>query len=281
MTETRSDLIYDIGLFDGSDTAYYLFRGYNVVAVDANPLMIEKAKLRFAREIEAKRLKLLNVGIAERPGTATFWISDVPGWSSFDRTLASRDGTAHRPVSVSGVPFSQLLAENGIPHYLKIDIVGNDKLCVNALRGNKIPRFISVGVDRVRDSTVVSEEQATAMLDLLRDVGYTRFKLVVQGLGYRSVRRNRFTSLCLRLVTSAARGRLRVRGVSKIVERFTDSARIAPLGFPFSPSCSGPWGDDIPGGWLTFEEASSVCFRERRPFIRPHHGFWRDWHATY
>ena len=31
----HSDLIYDVGLFDGGDTAYYLFRGYNVVAIDA------------------------------------------------------------------------------------------------------------------------------------------------------------------------------------------------------------------------------------------------------
>ena len=35
MMEARSDLIYDVGLYDGGDTAYYLFRGYNVVAVDA------------------------------------------------------------------------------------------------------------------------------------------------------------------------------------------------------------------------------------------------------
>jgi len=32
MAGLRSDLIYDVGLFDGGDTADYLFRGYNVVA---------------------------------------------------------------------------------------------------------------------------------------------------------------------------------------------------------------------------------------------------------
>jgi hypothetical protein len=35
--EAHSDLIYDVGLLDGADTAYYLFRGFRVVAVDANP----------------------------------------------------------------------------------------------------------------------------------------------------------------------------------------------------------------------------------------------------
>jgi SAM-dependent methyltransferase len=51
-------LIYDVGLFDGGDTAYYLFRGYNVVAIDANPVMVERARLRFAQEIRDKRLTL-------------------------------------------------------------------------------------------------------------------------------------------------------------------------------------------------------------------------------
>jgi FkbM family methyltransferase len=101
--------------------------------------MVEKAALRFAGEIRAKRLTLLNVGISETPGTATFWISDVPEWSSFDRAIASRDGTAHRPVSVSVVPFSQLLAKHGVPYYLKIDIEGNDRLCVDALRVARFP----------------------------------------------------------------------------------------------------------------------------------------------
>jgi len=111
MEEARSNLIFDVGLFDGENTAYYLFRGYNVVAVDANPFAVLKARLRFAKEIVAKRLTLLNVGISRTSGTATFWISDHPDWSSFDRTIASRDGTAHSSVSVSTVSFSQLLTE--------------------------------------------------------------------------------------------------------------------------------------------------------------------------
>src|SRR6187399_1860552 len=112
MPNILSDVIYDVGLFDGEDTSYYLSRGYNVVAVDANPLMVEKAKVRFAKEIAAKRLILLNVGISSEMGTETFWISDVPEWSSFDRAIASRDGTSHRPVPISVVPFSKLLADH-------------------------------------------------------------------------------------------------------------------------------------------------------------------------
>ena len=235
MTEARSDLIYDVGLFDGADTAYYLFRGYNVVAIDANPLMIERARLRFAKEIFAKRLTLLNVGISRMPGTATFWISDQPEWSSFDRTIASRNGTPHRSVSVPTAPFSQLLAEHGIPHYLKIDIEGNDSLCVETLREVEPPKYISVEAECVGDSVVFSDEEAIAMLKLLRDVGYQRFKLVNQGFGWTPVRCSVAVRFCVRVVTSAARGRLTVRGLSGIADRFTDSGRLEALRFPFSP----------------------------------------------
>jgi SAM-dependent methyltransferase len=54
MSTAISDLIYDVGLLDGTDTAYYLFWGYRVVAVDVNPTMIEAARVRFANEIASQ-----------------------------------------------------------------------------------------------------------------------------------------------------------------------------------------------------------------------------------
>ncbi len=281
--EARSDLIYDVGLYDGGDTAYYLFRGYNVVAIDANPLMIERARVRFSKEILAKRLTLLNVGISETSGTATFWISDNPEWSSFDRTIASRDGTAHRSVSVSTVPFSQLLAEHGVPHYLKIDIEGNDRLCVDALSSCKIPKYISVEAECVGDSAVLSDETSVTMLELLREVGYRKFKLVKQ-VGWIPIGTNGAANLYRRLVQSVARGRLRVGGLSRIAERLTVQGRIAASsGFVLSSGSSGPWGDDIAGGWMTHEKAKSLYLRTRHSYFskeRALYSFWYDWHAT-
>ncbi len=34
------DLVFDIGVNNGEDTAYYLRRGFRVVGVDANPDMV-------------------------------------------------------------------------------------------------------------------------------------------------------------------------------------------------------------------------------------------------
>ena len=39
MTSGRK-LIYDIGLHRGEDTAYYVARGFNVIAIEANPDLV-------------------------------------------------------------------------------------------------------------------------------------------------------------------------------------------------------------------------------------------------
>jgi FkbM family methyltransferase len=280
--ESDPSLIYDVGLYDGGDTAYYLFRGYRVVAVDANPLMIERARSRFAKEIASGRLTLLNVGISDAPGTATFWVSEREEWSSFDRAVASRNGTPHKALPVPTVPFREILAENGVPHYLKIDIEGNDRYCVEALAGTALPKHISVESECAGDSADLPEQQALEMLEALRDVGYKRFKLVNQG-GWSAVRPSAMARFSLRLATSVARGRLRAAGLARVANRFTDTARIAALGFRFPPGSSGPWGDDIPGAWMGFEKARSLYLHVRRSFFAQPSlsSFWYDWHATY
>lgn len=50
------DLVFDVGLYNGDDTAYYLYRGFRVVAVEANPYYASRARQRFAPEINAGRL---------------------------------------------------------------------------------------------------------------------------------------------------------------------------------------------------------------------------------
>lgn len=280
MTKARSDLIYDVGLGDGADTAYYLSRGYHVLAIDANPETIEQARQRFADAIANQRLILLNVGIAEISGTSTFWISEHSVWSSFDRSIASRDGTAHKPISVSVVPFSWILQEHGIPHYLKIDIEGNDKLCIDSLREFELPKYLSVESECVGDSTALSDEEALAMLVLLRDVGYRRFKLVNQD-GWNPARPDGFKRFSQGLVNGATERR--PAWLAGIARRFTDPTRIANLGFQFAPGSSGPWGEDIPGEWMTFEQARATYLRERQAFFsfdRPLYSFWFDWHAA-
>jgi predicted RNA methylase len=45
----HSDLVYDVGMNNGDDSAFYLRAGFRVVAVEANPLLCRAAESRFRR----------------------------------------------------------------------------------------------------------------------------------------------------------------------------------------------------------------------------------------
>jgi FkbM family methyltransferase len=163
------DLIYDVGLHDGQDSAYYLSKGYRVVAIEANPELARQAEEHFRAEISAQQLTVLNVAIGETTGEATFWIcDDHTDWSSFDRDIASRQGARHHALRVQRRPFREILSDHGVPHYCKVDIEGSDYLCLDALSRDHRPPFISVEVG------------FGPMLERLADLGYDRFKVIDQ-----------------------------------------------------------------------------------------------------
>ena len=58
------EIIYDFGMNEGSDTDYYLAKGFKVVAVEANSMLCSQAERRFAQQIADGRLVLLNVALA-------------------------------------------------------------------------------------------------------------------------------------------------------------------------------------------------------------------------
>ena len=95
------DVIYDVGMNNGDDTAYYLSLGFRTVAIEANPELVKYAKARFAHEIASGRLIILNIGIADREGELPFWICETNSrWSSFDRTYASWGNSPNHQIQV-------------------------------------------------------------------------------------------------------------------------------------------------------------------------------------
>ena len=46
-----SKVIFDLGMNNGDDTAFYLNWGFNVVALEANPALCERAQKRFGELI--------------------------------------------------------------------------------------------------------------------------------------------------------------------------------------------------------------------------------------
>jgi len=57
-TKSGIHIIFDVGMNNGDDSAHYLSKGYQVVAIEANPILVERARARFQKEIAASSISL-------------------------------------------------------------------------------------------------------------------------------------------------------------------------------------------------------------------------------
>jgi FkbM family methyltransferase len=163
--------IFDVGMHDGQDAAFYMHRGFRVVSVDANPTLCGRAKEQFAEQIRSGQLTILNVAIADEEGERDFYVNlHDDHWSSLDPEWGQRKGR-FKTIKVRTMRFESLIAAYGVPYYLKIDIEGGDLTVLRQLANiSEKPRFISV------------EEHQLDYFPLLWSLGYRGFKIVNQGL---------------------------------------------------------------------------------------------------
>ena len=274
----REDLIYDVGLHNGDDTAFYLHRGFQVVAVEADPSLIAAARERFAPELAAGRLTLVHAGIADRAGTARFYLCEGKSeFNSFDRANATKLGHTCREIEISCRTFASILDEFGTPHYLKIDIETFDRYCVADLNRHDLPRFISC------------ELTGTDQIEQLADMGYDAFKLVWQGhhravsdetrtlAGWFDARIQPVPLLAwLDRKVRSLRDRTG-RATARALRRRGLLAPENPWGWRFRHGSSGPFGDDAPGTWIDRDEALFRWLALRRARGED---YWVDVHAT-
>ena len=67
MNRADGTLVFDIGLNNGDDAAYYLSLGHDVVGIEANPLLADQCTQRFESEIRKGRMNSVsNAGGTER-----------------------------------------------------------------------------------------------------------------------------------------------------------------------------------------------------------------------
>jgi len=266
------DLVYDVGLHDGSDTAFYLHRGFRVLAIEANPVLVADARWQFASEVAAGRLTIMNVGVAARAGSATFWVHErKTQYSSFVRELGCRNGGPCRPVEVECVRFGDVVAAHGVPYYLKIDIESSDRLCLADLSPVDLPRYVSIEADSLDD------------LLRLRALGYNAFKCINQ--------RNHNDPATQRIDNESRLAPLHAvleknpqlrRALARLGwRRFAIASR--PDGWIFPRGSSGPFGDESFGPWDPFELVADAWRHHalghtRRGTLNPRG--WYDFHAT-
>lgn len=282
-----ADLIYDVGMNNGDDTAYYLARGYKVVAVEADPELCRSAAQRFARQIQTCQLTLLNVAIATQPGFSEFWICDDNSvWNSFFKENVSRDGLRHHSVQVPCETFSHILDTYGTPYFVKVDIEGHDYLCLDALSvSTDLPQYVSLEIGDIDH-----------FLDKLTALGYSAFKLIsqfnflpVELPASREQSRHEWWS---ELATSRSfhtrviRKLIGAEGRNWITKKVYQTRYRGDWFFP--QGSSGPFGEDTPGRWFAAEDARRIYRHYSKlaqssdvgPFWNDKsYSFWVDLHA--
>jgi FkbM family methyltransferase len=163
-------LIYDVGGFDGSDTAYYLSLGYRVVCIEATPSKAEEISRRFSREIADGRCRVLNVAVGEQEGIMPFYTCDFAALNSFDRSRIDSSGYVAHEMRVRVRPFDSIIEEYGIPYFLKVDIEGADHHAILPLTRKTAPKFVSFEAGS-KDLRLILH---------LYEIGYQKFNIVRQ-----------------------------------------------------------------------------------------------------
>lgn len=206
--EGTGPCLFDVGFNHGQSTAYY-FDYHNaaaspaprVLAVEANPLLVEQGLKRFHSKLSLKdkdnvssgsnpRFKLVHAGIAGKAGeTLDFWVNTIHDkFGSFYESIGCRlpsgedpqktkdgsvDHTYCRQIKVDTITCADLLRTHGTPQYLKVDVEGMDKTCLRSLfdlDGALRPQFVS------------KENLDITDFEYLGELGYTKFKVVNQAV---------------------------------------------------------------------------------------------------
>jgi FkbM family methyltransferase len=217
-----NDLIFDIGLHKGEDTEFYLKKGFRVVAVEANPDLCAIVSERLSSAIASGKLVIVNKALAREPGIVTFYKSEKSVWGTLDPEWAERNqrmGTQSAPCEIEATDMASLIAQFGAPYYAKFDIEGFDLVGLEGLSASaERPRYVSI------ESEKDSFKGLRKEFSVLESLGYDRFKIVPQH-----------------------------EVPSQISPK--DPSEGIYAAHDFMLGCSGLFGEEAPGQWLTRDEA--------------------------
>lgn len=268
----RSDLIIDAGMFDGTDSAYYLHKGFRVIAIDADPIACQKAHVRFQKQISNGQLEVLNIGIAEQASELTFYRNLLKPEASSFIIPESVDSGSFEEITVACLSMQSIIEKYGIPYYLKIDLEGRDNLALQTLAQEIAPPYISTELNFGHDP-----------FERLESLGYRAFKLINQECHTQNYDMPRIgeDEVLLRALRKAGRWMPPLRSIIRALpstfrrrnewERphYPDDWR------PDSPWWSGPFAEQTHGEWMDLPEA-----RKAHATLQAHFtGTWWDVHA--
>jgi FkbM family methyltransferase len=166
-------LIYDLGLHRGNDTEYYLNKGFKVIALEANPGMVKRARRNpviVAAEQEG-RLGIVTMALWHKSGESiSFYVnSKKDDWSSVDKTWAEKGAHETQEIKVPTITLADMFEKLGVPYYVKCDLEGADAIFSEQLaRQTSLPAFVSC------------ENSDPNIVEHFREAGYDCFQFVNQ-----------------------------------------------------------------------------------------------------
>jgi FkbM family methyltransferase len=217
----QQDLVYDVGMHRGEDTAFYLSRGYRVVGIEANTRLVEVLRERFREEESDGRVVILPVAVGPREGSASFAAArEATVFSTADPAFlawARSFDIDFDVVEVEMTTLDAVMDRYGTPYFLKVDIEGMDVAAVERLGSLEVrPPLLSI--ESVTAGPKATIPRVLDEVQLLRRLGYRQFKLVNQ---------------------------LRIAELDgTVLDR-----EGQPVVFSAGTSASGPFGDEAPGRW--------------------------------
>jgi len=232
-------LIYDVGMYDGSDTAFYLQKGFDVIAVEANPRQVEKMQTAFHAELASGRLTIHGVAVAAEAGTARLLVHDHDDWTRLDAFRDYRfDPGAYQELSVPARRFGDIYAEHETPYYVKLDIEGSETFAIRDIfASGRYPEYLSFEANPEKD----------ALLELCVEHGYRRFNIVPQK-----------AKAGWQLPNPPLEG------------------NYVPV--HFNTNMSGPFGREIPGAWMTLRQVHQAFQDWRMAVERGEEAARQEWH---
>lgn len=172
------NLIFVLGAERGGDSKFFLEKDYKVISVECNPAVL--GELQQNLRIYYNSI-ICNACLNNKEGLVPFYSSEVNVWSSCNKKIANRENKCYHKHYVNGIKLHALIEEFGVPYYMKIDIEGNDVICIRQLANEEKPLYISAESECLTDDAKENKEgDEFLVLDAMKDVGYTKFYIEEQ-----------------------------------------------------------------------------------------------------
>lgn len=163
-----NNLIFDLGYHIGIDSKHYTEKGFNVVAVEANPNLLNS--------YSHQNLIVINAAIVSNDytdGRISFFVNHTKtDWGSCNKNIAEQDKSNSTEISVPTITLKRLVDTYGTPYYMKVDVEGMDiEVAKQVSRLQVKPKYISFELNKVDFAEIFT---------LLKISGYKKFQLINQ-----------------------------------------------------------------------------------------------------